>query len=56
MLFDKEVNINPQGGDYSSALQAALEGGYDQVVTMLLDKGADVSAQGRGYGSVIPIS
>ena len=45
-------NINTQGGRYGNALQAAA-GGYDQVVTILLDKGANVNAQGGHYGNAL---
>ena len=43
-------NINAQGGEYGNALQAASEGGHEKVVTMLLDKGADVNAEGGHFG------
>lgn len=44
------ADINDQGGDYSNALQAVSRRGHDQIVQRLLRKGADVSAQGEGYG------
>ena len=34
-------------------LQAASSGGYDKVVQMLMDAGADVNAQGGGYGNAL---
>ena len=37
----------------SKALQVAAYGGHDRVVQMLLDKGADVNAQGGEYGSAL---
>ena len=40
MLLDKGADINAQGGVFGNALQAALSGGHDHVVQMLLDKGA----------------
>ena len=43
MLLDKGVDVNAQGGRFGNALQAASERGHEKVVTMLLDKGADVS-------------
>jgi hypothetical protein len=44
-----------QGGSgrYGNALQAALDGGYEQVVKMLFDKGAEVNAQGGEYGNAL---
>lgn len=35
------------------ALQAASAGGHDKVVQMLMDAGADVNAQGGGYGNAL---
>ena len=36
-------------GDYGTALQAASDGRHDQIVQRLLEKGADVNAQGGRY-------
>ena len=38
-LLDKGTDVNAQGGGYGNALQATSDGGHDQVVQMLLDKG-----------------
>jgi ankyrin repeat protein len=46
MLLDKGANINAQGGEYGTALQAASAEGHKEVVEMLLGKGADDSGQG----------
>ncbi|KAL8762540.1 MAG: hypothetical protein Q9194_007526 [Teloschistes cf. exilis] len=40
MLLDKGADVNAQKGEYGNALPAASNGGHDQVVQMLLDKGA----------------
>jgi hypothetical protein len=53
VLTDKGANVNAQGGYYGNALQAASEGGYEQVVKMLLDKGANVNAQGGEYSNAL---
>ena len=45
--------INAQGGYCGNALQAASDRGHDQVVQMLLDKGADVNAQCGIYGNAL---
>lgn len=37
MLLDKGADINVQSGYYSNALHAALEGGYNQVIRLLLN-------------------
>ena len=42
--------INAQGGHFGNALQAASYRAHDQVMQMLLEKGADVIAQGGLYG------
>ncbi|THY04863.1 hypothetical protein D6D03_03433, partial [Aureobasidium pullulans] len=39
--------------EYGNALQAASAGGYDKTVQLLLDKGADVNAQGGRYGNAL---
>ena len=41
MLLEKGADVNAQGGDYGNALQAASAGGYDKVVQMLLENGAN---------------
>ena len=49
----QDADINALGGEYDNTLQAASEGGHEQVVQMLLDKGADVNAQGGRYGNAL---
>ncbi|RYN60627.1 hypothetical protein AA0117_g13049 [Alternaria alternata] len=53
LLLDKDADVNAQGGEYGNALQAASEGGHEQIVKMLLDKGAEVNAQGGDYGNAL---
>ena len=43
-FLTETVDINAQGGHYGNALQAASSRGHNQIVQMLLDKGADVNA------------
>lgn len=45
--------VNATGGRFSYALQAASCEGHEQVVQILLDKGADVNAQGGDYGTAL---
>jgi ankyrin repeat protein len=45
LLLDKGADINAQGGRYGNALQAASEGGQEQVVKMLLGAGAHKSLE-----------
>jgi hypothetical protein len=40
MLLDAGAEVREQGGYYGNALQAASEGGHEQVVEMLLNAGA----------------
>jgi ankyrin repeat protein len=44
LLLEKKADVNAQGGEYSNALSAALEEGYEQVVKLLLEKNVDVNA------------
>ncbi|KAJ6047297.1 uncharacterized protein N7446_007574 [Penicillium canescens] len=53
MLLEHGANINAQGGEYGTALQAACAGGYDKIIQMLLEHGADVNAQGGKYGNAL---
>ncbi|KAF2823360.1 hypothetical protein CC86DRAFT_396160 [Ophiobolus disseminans] len=54
LLLEKGANVDAQGGGYGNALQAASEGGHEQIVKTLLDKGANVNAQGGHYGNALP--
>ncbi|KAF3206421.1 hypothetical protein TWF679_008727 [Orbilia oligospora] len=48
-LLDQGVDVNAQGGEYYTALQAASDGGHEKTVELLLNHGADVNAQGGDY-------
>ncbi|KAK7906364.1 hypothetical protein PG985_016370 [Apiospora marii] len=49
----ERCNVNTQGGKYGNALQAASVRGSQEVVRLLLEKGADVHAQGGKYGNAL---
>lgn len=59
-LLDKGADPNIQGGDYATAIQAAINppmhkqwGGRERIVQLLLERGADATISGGKYGSVI---
>ena len=45
--------INARGGYCGNALQAASEEGHEKVVQILIDAGADVTAQGEDYSNAL---
>jgi ankyrin repeat protein len=53
MLIDSEADVNAQGEDYGTALQAASMSGHDKIVERLLEKGADVNVQSKHYGTAL---
>ena len=52
-FISRGANVNARGGIYGYALQAASQGGFQEIVTLLLAKGADVNAQGGRYGNAL---
>ena len=53
LLLKKGADVNAEGGEYGTALQAASCRGYETVVQLLLKKGADVNAEGGEYGTAL---
>jgi ankyrin repeat protein len=51
LLLEKGANINVQGGQYGSALQAALFGGWEGLVKLLIDKGAILIDRGTSLNA-----
>ncbi|KAB5513478.1 hypothetical protein GE09DRAFT_1266749, partial [Coniochaeta sp. 2T2.1] len=53
IVAKEKIDVNAQGGEYGTALQAASTAGNKEVVEMLLGKGADVNVQGGDYGTAL---
>ena len=52
--MDNGADINAKGGEYGTALQAAALKSRMRSIRLLLDKGADVNAEGGGgYGTAL---
>jgi hypothetical protein len=47
LYLSKEVDVNAHGGKYGTALQAASYGGYEAIVRLLVEQGADNAPWGR---------
>ncbi|PNP46217.1 hypothetical protein TGAMA5MH_02252 [Trichoderma gamsii] len=52
-LLDRGVELNEPCGRGGTALQAACEGSFFEVVRELLDRGAEVNVQGGKYGTAL---
>jgi ankyrin repeat protein len=50
---NRNIEADLEDGEGRTPLSYAAERGYEQVVKLLLDKGADVNAQGRPYGNAL---
>jgi ankyrin repeat protein len=51
LLLENGADVNIQGGQFNTALQAASYSGHDQIVHWLLEAGADVDVFGGQYGT-----
>ena len=52
LLLDSGADVNIQGGEFGTALQAAVFLGHAELVYMLLDSGGRWSTPGGRYGCV----
>lgn len=48
-----DIDVNAQGGEYGSALQAAAWSGQTESIKLLIEKGAHVNVRGGKYGSAL---
>ena len=53
LVLEKGADVNAQGGEYGTALQAASANRDLDIVRLLLDKGADINARGGKYGTAL---
>jgi ankyrin repeat domain-containing protein 50 len=53
ILSSSPADVNTQGGEYNTALQAASLGCSDKIVQLLLDVGANVDDLGGEYGTAL---
>ncbi|KAF5337879.1 hypothetical protein D9758_016142 [Tetrapyrgos nigripes] len=53
LMMENGEDVNAQGGQYGTALQAASWEGNVDIVKLLLQNGADVNAQGGEYGNAL---
>jgi ankyrin repeat protein len=49
LLLKKGADIVAAGGEYATALQAASRNGLQKIVQILLDNGADVNLNKKGW-------
>jgi ankyrin repeat protein len=56
ILAKEKIHVNAQCGGFGTALYAASERGYKEVVEILLGKGADVNIQDGDYGTALSIA
>lgn len=50
---DNSIEVDPKEGHGRKPLSYSAEGGYEQVVKLLVDTGAGVNVQGGGYGGAL---
>jgi hypothetical protein len=50
---DNDADMNLQGGEFGSTLQAASFGGHLDIVKLLVDRGANVNVEGGRFGDAL---
>jgi hypothetical protein len=45
--LENGANVNARGGEFGTALQAALYSGHKKIARMLIDAGAGVNVEGK---------
>jgi hypothetical protein len=55
-ILSAGADVNAEGGEYGTALQAAVVRGHKEVVQMLLEARADVNAKGGEYGTALQVA
>ena len=50
------MDVNAQGGNFGSMLEAVSAGGHEAVIQLLLDKDVDINAQGGPFGSALQVA
>jgi ankyrin repeat protein len=52
-LLENETNPSPKSEDGETTLYQAAELGHDEIVCLLIKRGADVNARGGHYGGAL---
>lgn len=51
LLLDKGADVNAQGSVFGNALQAASQGGHQEIIALLLNKSVDINAKAVHSGT-----
>jgi CHAT domain-containing protein len=51
---EESVDVNVEGGEYSTVSHAASAAGHEEMASMLLAKAADTAAKGEHHGTPLP--
>ena len=56
VLLENGADINARAGYYQTALIAACDSGHEQIVKLLLEKGAETDVRGDEIGSAVEVA